>query len=250
MSDTILVDRSNGVLTIRMNRAEKKNALDRAMYRAMGDALQSAGEDDTVGAVLIAGASGAFCAGNDIADFVAFSQGGTRPDDVERFLLGLVRCPKPLVAAVDGLAIGIGTTMLLHCDVVFASRSSIFRTPFVDLGLLPEAASSLLAPRLMGHQRAFALLAAGQTFSAEEARAANFVTRVTESGEAEREALATAETLAKRPRESMRLTRELLRGDQAEIETRISLEIDQFSERLRSSEAKAAFAAFMTRGRG
>lgn len=247
MNETVLVSRDDGVLTIRMNRADKKNALDRAMYRAMGDALREASGDASVGAVLLAGVPGAFCAGNDITDLVAFSHGGTRPDEIEAFLFALVRCDKPLVAAVDGLAIGIGTTMLLHCDVVHATERSVFRTPFVDLALLPEAGSSLLAPRLMGHQRAFALLAAGETFSAEDARAANVVTRI---GDAEADALAAAKTLAKKPRESMRLTRELLRGAlREEIEARISHEIDQFSERLRSDEAKAAFAAFMSRPR-
>ncbi len=247
MTQTIETARADGVLTIRMKRPEKKNALDRAMYRAMSEALRSAEEDASVRAVLIAGAPGAFTAGNDIADFVAFAQGGLRPDEVEGFLLALVRSGKPLVAAVDGLAIGIGTTMLMHCDLVYASPRSVFRTPFVDLGLVPEAASSLIAPRLMGHQRAFALLAAGETFDAEGARAANLVTRVVD--DADTAAFAAASALATKPPEALRISRELIRGERAPIEERIRVEIDLFAERLRSKEAQAAFMAFMARAK-
>ena len=248
MTETVLLARDAGVLTIRMNRAEKKNALDRAMYRAMAEALASAESEEAIRAVLIAGAPGAFTAGNDIADFVAFAQDGQRPSEVEAFLLALVRSSKPLVAAVDGLAIGIGTTMLMHCDLVFATPRSIFRTPFVDLGLVPEAASSLIAPRLMGPQRAFALLAAGETFDAQAACEANFVTRVVDDAE-EAARLASA-ALAQKPPEALRISRELVRGDRSAVEERIGVEIDHFAERLTSREAQAAFAAFMARSKG
>lgn len=248
MTQTVEVGRADGVLTIRMNRPEKKNALDRAMYGAMADALSSAEADSAVRAVLLAGSPGAFTAGNDIADFVAFAQGGLRPNEVEGFLLALVRSTKPLVAAVDGLAIGIGTTMLMHCDLVYASQRSVFRTPFVDLGLVPEAASSLIAPRLMGHQRAFALLAMGETLDAETARSANLVTRICD--DVETAGLEAAKALAAKPPEALRMSRELIRGDREEIEKRIRIEIDHFAERLTSREAQAAFASFMARPKG
>ena len=173
MSDFIATSLADGVLTIRMNRPDKKNAIDRPMYRAMTAALQRADSEDEIGATLILGVPGAFSAGNDIADFIAFATSGAKGDEVERFLFALANSRKPLVAAVDGLAIGIGTTMLMHCDMVFAAPGSTFRTPFLDLGLVPEAGSSLLAPLMMGQQRAFALLAMGEKFDAEEARAAD-----------------------------------------------------------------------------
>ena len=247
MSTHVETTVSEGVLSIRMNRPEKKNAIDRAMYGALSAALQQAEADPHVRAILIMGVPGAFSAGNDIGDFMAFAMGGDRPSEVEGFLLALVGSSKPLVAAVDGLAIGIGTTMLMHCDMVLASPGSVFRTPFLDLGLVPEAGSSLIAPRLMGHQRAFALLAADETFDAEAAKAANLVTRIVEAGMLEGEALGVAKALAVKPPEALRIARDLIRGDRAEIVERIRLEIDHFSDRLKSREARDAFSAFMAR---
>jgi enoyl-CoA hydratase/carnithine racemase len=238
--------RLDGVLTLRMNRPEKRNALDRAMYAALASALSDADADAAVGAALIAGVPGAFSAGNDIRDFAAVGSGETGAvDAIRRFLHALVGFGKPLVAAVDGLAVGIGTTMLMHCDLVFASPESTFRTPFVDLGLVPEAASSLVAPRLMGHQAAFALLVAGETLSAEAAKEARLVHRIAPSVEAE--AAAAARALAVRPREAVRLSRDLLRGSREEILARIEAENRLFAERLRSPEAQAAFARFLGR---
>ncbi|MBB3998848.1 crotonase/enoyl-CoA hydratase family protein [Aureimonas pseudogalii] len=236
---------ADGVMTLRLVRPEKRNAIDRAMYAAMADALRRAGDDADIRAVLIAGVPGAFSAGNDLMDFVAFGKGGPM-DEVQDFLLALVACEKPLVAAVDGLAVGIGTTLLLHCDLVYATPRSTFRTPFVDLGLVPEAASSLLAPRQMGTQNAFALLAMGETFDSGAALAARLVYAVT--AEAEAEARSAAQRLAAKPPEALRLTRALMRGERSEIETRIRGEIDHFTDRLRSTEARSAFAAFFQRG--
>ena len=203
MTPSVVVQADAGVLTIRLNRPEKRNAIDAGMYAAMTEALGRADADEAVGAVLLAGGPGAFSAGNDIGDFLQAAEDAGATEGVRAFLRALVQGTKPLVAAVDGLAVGIGTTVLLHCDLVFAAPRSTFRTPFLDLGLVPEAASSLLAPALMGHQRAFALLALGSTFDAEEARAANLVTHSADDPEAlAREA---ARALAAKPRAAMRI---------------------------------------------
>ena len=235
---------ADSVLTLRLNRPDKKNALSRAMYAALADALEGAGTNDAVKAVLIAGQPGAFSAGNDLADFLAVASGGEVPHEIARFLNAIVDLSLPLVASVDGLAIGIGTTLLMHCDHVVASKESVFRTPFADLGLTPEAASSLLAPRLMGHQRAFALLAIGETFDAQAAREAGLVTRIVDS-DPDATALKAAQALAAKPAEAIAIAKRLLRGDTAEIKARIEEEITLFSQRLVSPEARRAFEAFL-----
>jgi enoyl-CoA hydratase/carnithine racemase len=236
-----------GVLLIRFNRPEKKNAITRAMYRTMADALTDANGDTEIRAVAFLGAEGCFSAGNDMNDFLAAAMGGSMGRDVVDFLHALVRVEKPVVSGVDGLAIGVGTTLHLHCDLTIASIRSQFRTPFVDLALVPEAASSLVAPRLMGHQRAFALLAAGETFSAEEAKEAGLVWKVAAPGEIDALTLATAARLAAKPPEALRIARDLIRGDREEIIARIDEEARHFAERLKSAEARAAFEAFMRR---
>lgn len=252
MTDLVRVDRRDGVLTITLDRPEKKNALTGAMYRALADALTgTAAEseaDPAVGAVLIAGSPGAFTAGNDLKDFVAAAEGGDGLGSILAFLRALASCEVPLVAAVDGLAIGVGTTLLMHCDLVFASDRSVFRTPFTDLGLVPEAASSLLGPRLMGHQRAFELLVAGLAFDARRAEAAGLVNRVLPAERVLEEAFAAAAALAAKPRRAVAIGRRLLKGDPVEILARIDEEALLFAERLQSPEAQAAFRSFLTRG--
>ncbi|MCB8838921.1 crotonase/enoyl-CoA hydratase family protein [Aurantimonas sp. VKM B-3413] len=233
------------VLTIRMRRPEKKNAITREMYRAMADALAAADADDGVAAIVFCGVPGAFSAGNDIADFVAIAESGALPAEVRDFLHALAGVQKPLIAAVDGLAVGIGTTLLMHCDLAYASPGSIFRTPFLDLGVTPEAASSLIGPRLMGHQQAFALLVLGETFGAARAREAGLITQVVEDPEAA--AGDAARRLGEKPAEALRIARALLRGAPDEIAARIDLELRYFGERLRSDEAQAAFRAFLAR---
>lgn len=248
MSDHILIERPQsapGVQVIRLNRPEKKNAITRAMYQTLTDAMRGADVDPAVRATLLLGSQGCFSAGNDMADFLAVAMGGTMGREVVDFLHALAAHNKPIVSGVDGLAIGIGTTIHLHCDMTIASPRSLFRTPFVDLALVPEAASSLIAPRLMGHQRAFALLVAGEAFTAEEARAAGLVWKVAEAVEAE--ALEIARSLAAKPPAALRAARDLMRGDREEIAGRIDEEAHQFSVRLRSDEARAAFEAFMAR---
>ncbi|MBX5140783.1 crotonase/enoyl-CoA hydratase family protein [Rhizobium lentis] len=250
MTDHIVVEQPSahpGVQLIRFNRPEKKNAFTRAMYRTMTDALNAANVDATIRVTVFLGTEGSFSAGNDIADFLAVAMGGGMGEDLIDFLYALVRSEKPLVSGVDGLAIGIGTTLNLHCDLTIASDRSQFRTPFVDLALVPEAASSLIAPRIMGHQRAFAMLAAGEAFSAEEAREAGLVWKVTTPEEVVRQALAAAAKLAAKPPEALRISRELVRGPREEIIARIDEEARHFAARLKSAEARAAFEAFMRR---
>lgn len=247
MSDFVHVSMADGIQTLRMNRPAKKNAIDRAMYRAMADALRRADAEEGIGATLICGTPGVFSAGNDIRDFAAIALSGPGSDAVEGFLRALAGARKPLVAAVDGLAIGIGTTMLMHCDLVFASPGSTFRTPFLDLGLVPEAGSSLLAPRLMGHQRAFALLVLGAVFDAEAARAANLVYRIVPGEDVETAAMDAAAALAGKPPEALRIARDLVRGPREALSERMEEEMRHFRERLASSEARSAVQAFMAR---
>jgi enoyl-CoA hydratase/carnithine racemase len=244
MQSEVLVARDGAVQTVRLNRAEKKNALTGAMYRVLTDALREADASDEIGATVILGHPETFCAGNDLADFLAISQQGGELEALS-FLTALAECDKPLIAAVDGPAVGVGTTLMFHCDLVFASPRAVFIAPFVNLGVIPEAASTLVAPRLMGHARAFELLVMGEPFSAERASAAGFVNRVVPSAEVESAALEAAHALAKKPKEALRIARRLLKGDPSEIKRRMSEEIAIFAERLKSDEARAAFIAFL-----
>ena len=252
MTDHILIEHPEsapGVQVIRLNRPEKKNALTRGMYQAMTDALKAGDADEGVRATLFLGSEGCFSAGNDMNDFLAFAMGGTMGGEVIAFLHALAGHAKPLVSGVDGLAIGIGTTIHLHCDLTYASIRTEFKTPFVDLALVPEAASSLLAPRLMGHQRAFALLAAGEGFSATVARDAGLVYAVVEPGVVEEQTLAAAKRLAAKPPKALAIARSLIRGDRTDVVARIDEEAAHFSAQLKSPEARAAFEAFMARGK-
>ena len=251
MSDThILVERPDaqpGVLVIRLNRPEKKNAITTAMYARMTEALHEADNDPEVRAVAFLGTDNCFSAGNDMADFLTYAMGGGGRPSAADFLQALATCDKPMVSGVDGLAIGIGTTIHLHCDMTIASDRSLFRTPFVDLAVVPEAASSLIAPRVMGHQRAFALLAAGESFSAEQAREAGIVWKVVSSDAVEAETLALAANLAAKPPHAMKIARNLIRGNGDDVLARMDEELVHFTAQLRSAEARAAFEAFMRR---
>ena len=250
MSDLVLVTDDGPVRIVRMNRPEKKNALTMAMYDAMAAAIESAGSNATLRCLLIAGSPTAFCAGNDIGDFLqAASQGGALGAPILRFLYALARCETPLVAAVRGNAIGVGTTLLLHCDHVVASSDARFATPFVSLGLVPEAASSLIAPRLMGQRRAFSLLVMGHPLGADEAKAAGLVNTVVASDAVEAEAMKAAAEIAALPPQGVLASRRLMRGSPDEIIARIDAEAEQFKTRLQSAEAQAAFTAFMMRKR-
>ena len=248
MSDLVLVTDDGPVRTVRMNRPEKKNALTLAMYDAMASAIEGAGNDQRC--LLIAGAPTVFCAGNDIGDFLqAAMGGGALGAPILRFLHALARCEKPLVAAVQGNAVGVGTTMLMHCDYVVASSEARFSTPFVGLGLVPEAASSLIAPRLMGHARAFSLLVMGRPLNAAEAKSAGLVNTVVGAEVVEAEAMKAAREIAALPPQGVLASRRLMRGSPDEIVARIDEEAELFKTRLQSAEARTAFEAFMMRKR-
>lgn len=250
MTDHVLIERPEahpGVQVIRFNRPEKKNAITRDMYAKMINALTVASTDPAVRATAFLGTDGCFSAGNDMADFLAFAMGGSMGMEVIEFLKVLATATKPVVSGVDGLAIGIGTTIHLHCDLTIASERSVFKTPFVDLALVPEAASSLIAPRIMGHQRAFALLAAGEPLTAGEAVDAGLIWKIVGADAVERETLALAGRLAKKPPEALRIARDLVRGDRSDVLARIDEEAKHFAAQLKSAEARAAFEAFMRR---
>jgi enoyl-CoA hydratase/carnithine racemase len=248
MSEHVTITREGAVQVVRLSRPEKKNALTMAMYESLAGALNAANADDGVAVTVILGQPGVFCAGNDIADFLAASQGGAVLHGFE-FLKALANCDKPLIVAVDGPAVGIGTTLLFHCDLAFASPRAVFQTPFVDLGLVPEAGSSLLGPRVMGHVRAFELLAMGEPFSAEQAKEAGLINRIVTSDALESEALKAAQTLAEKPREALRIARRLLRGDTGALKQRMQEEGALFLERVKSNEAAAAFFAFLQKSK-
>ena len=246
MTAEIVVTEEDSIRMVRMNRPDKKNALTQTMYAEMTRALREAEANDTIRCVVLAGAEGARAAGSDIADFQKRAEGGLKPITVD-FLHALARNPKPLLAAVDGLAIGIGTTMLLHCDYVVAASGATFATPFTKLGLIPEAASSLLGPMRMGHARAFALLVMGRAMSAEEAKAAGLINAVVDSAVLEETVLQAAREIAALPAGAVALARKLIRGNLDDILRQVDTEAMHFKERLQSDEARAAFAAFLTR---
>jgi enoyl-CoA hydratase/carnithine racemase len=241
------VARNGAVLELTLNRPAKKNALTNAMYRALTVALHEAERDQGIGAVLISGAGGVFSAGNDIGDFVAAVSGGDMA--AADFVRKIAGFSKPLVAAVDGLAVGVGTTMLLHCDLIYASPSARFSLPFVDLGLLPEAGSSLLLPRRVGMARASAWLLAGESFSAEEAREAGLINGVVAADALLVTAREKAAKLAAKPRTALLAARKFLRGDKEEILARIDAELDAFRAALASPQAQAALAAFLNKSK-
>ncbi|TAK47197.1 MAG: crotonase/enoyl-CoA hydratase family protein [Xanthobacteraceae bacterium] len=248
MTEHVAVTDNGAVRTIRMCRADKKNALTQAMYTAMAEAIAKADADAAIRCVVIAGAPGAFTAGNDMEDFLKASDSDGHPiAKALDFLRALARGRKPVVAAVDGLAIGIGTTMLFHCDYVVASTEAKFLTPFIQLGLVPEGASSLLAPRLIGHQRAFALLVMGKPLDAAAAHGAGLVNALAPPGQADAEAAAAAAAISALPPEAVAMARGLIRPPADEVVRRIDDEAELFAIRMRSPEAKAAFTSFLAR---
>jgi len=244
MTDAVVITRADAVLEIRLNRPEKKNALTRAMYDAMADAFVQVDADPTLRVALLTGTGDTFTSGNDIADFQARAA-SNREGSASRFLPTLSSMQKPLVAAVNGAAIGVGTTMLMHCDLIVAARSARFVMPFTSLGLVPEAASSLLFPRLLGHQRAGALLLLGEPLDAETAHQWGFVNRVVDDAALLEAARTIAARLAALPPQAVRLTKRLIRHGAPEVGTRIEEELALFRERLGSPEAAEAFRAFM-----
>ena len=248
MTDQVIIKDDGAIRTIRMNRPDKKNALTAEMYAAMAEAIETAGGASPIRAILIMGVPGAFSAGNDLGDFMKAAMGGEGlGNSVLNFLHALARCERPLVAAVQGVAVGIGTTMMLHCDYAVAASDARFSPPFIALGLVPEAGSSLIAPRLMGQRRAFELLVMGKPFGGEEAKAAGLVNQVVAADQVEAEAMKAAQTIAALPPEGVAISRRLMKGEPAEIVKRIDEEATQFKLRLGSPEAREAFQAFFSR---
>ena len=245
MTDTVLIEDRGPVRWLRLNRPEKKNAITSPMYRALTAALDESEASAATAVHVIAGAPGAFSAGNDIGEFLGYAESGALGPAVDGFVRRLATIEKPLIAAVDGLAIGIGTTLLLHCDLVYATPASTFRTPFLDLGLVPEAGSSLIAPRLMGHARAFELLCLGAPFTAEKALAAGLINEIVAADKLDAHVAGIAARLASRPPGALKAARHLMRGDPAAILTQMDQEEEEFAHRLRSAEAQEAFAAFL-----
>ena len=250
MTGHLIVTDEDATRVITLRRPEKKNAITQDMYRAMSDAIDTAQNNPDIRCLIITGGSGVFTAGNDLEDFL---KDGTSNSDTPRasnaikFLYSLAHNVKPIIAAVDGIAIGIGTTMLFHCDYVLASKTATFSTPFIHLGLVPEGASSLLMPRTMGHQRAFATLVMGRTVNADDARVAGFVNTVVAPGHTEAEARKVAREICALPAEAVAISRKLLKLPPEDLTRRIDQESHLFGERMRSKEAVAAFKAFVAR---
>ena len=248
MSD-ILTDVTDGVLTITFNRPEKKNSITAAMYASMADALAQASEQDTIRVVVFQGSEVIFSAGNDIADFLDRPP-TNQQSPVYRFLFGIADFPKPVLAAVCGPAVGIGTTMLMHCDLVYAGDNAAFSLPFVNLGLCPEAGSSLLLPQMLGYHRAAEALLLGEPFMAEAALEVDLVNRIVPPTEANNLAQAQARKLAAKPIGSLIETKRLMKKGQAQqVRERIGEESSSFGRMLREPAAREAFAAFMEKRR-
>ncbi len=243
MSQDVLTETQNGVLTITLNRPAKKNALTAAMYAAVADALAAAQADAAIRVVVLTGAGGAFTAGNDLNDFLSNPPRGEETP-VARFLRGISTFEKPLIAAVAGVAVGVGTTLLLHCDLVYAAPSARLQLPFVNLALVPEAASSLLLPRLVGHQKAAELFYFGEAFDAETAQQLGIVNAVVAEDQLLAHAQARAALLAKKAPTAMKLAKQLMRQPAADVPTQMAAESVHFGNQLKSTEAREAMTAF------
>ncbi|KIZ47697.1 MULTISPECIES: crotonase/enoyl-CoA hydratase family protein [Rhodopseudomonas] len=250
MSLHVTITDEDGARVIALRRPEKKNALTQEMYRAISEAIDAAQHDAAIRCLVITGSAGVFTSGNDLDDFLKAgtdTSGAPRASNATKLLYALAHNTKPLIAAVDGLAIGIGTTLLFHCDYVLASSNASFSTPFIQLGLVPEGASSMLAPRAMGLHRAFAMLVMGRKLNAEQACSAGFVNEVVAPDQLEATAIKVAQEICALPAEAVAISRKLLRPSTEELTARIDQETKLFSARMTSSEAVAAFTRFFQR---
>jgi enoyl-CoA hydratase/carnithine racemase len=250
MSEHIRVEKTGAVLAITLARPERRNAITVAMYAALADAFEGVAGDPSVRAITVRGDGQDFAAGNDLADFLNALPRDTTEIPVWRFLRALVACEAPVVAAVHGNCVGIGTTMLLHCDLVIADETARFSMPFVDLGLVPEAASSLLLPRLAGRRRAARYLLLGESFGVDEALAIGLVSHLAQAGTLDEMLDRLIDGLLAKPPEALRRTQQLLRhGPREEILERMNLEGREFAERLASAETNEAISAFFEKRR-
>jgi len=250
MTDHVLVTVEDGVQIVTLNRPDKKNALTAEMYGIMADAIEKADADPAIRVTYFTGSGGSFTAGNDLGDF---AKAGTAPADeqpkekphVTRFLENLAEARKPIVAAVNGLAVGVGVTMLLHCDLVYAGRGASFQAPFVNLALVPEAASSMLLPARIGHARAAELFLLGTRFDASRAERCGLVADVFDDGALAAEAMQRARALAAKAPGAVRLTKMLMKRAPESVAERMAVEGRIFGERLASPELREAITAFM-----
>ena len=248
MDDHVRIRRTDGLLEITLARPNQRNAITVAMYSTLADAFEAAARDENVRLIAIGGDGPDFCAGNDLKDFLNALPRESDEVPVWRFLRALARNPVPTIAAVQGNAVGIGTTMLLHCDLVVAARSTRFALPFVDLALVPEAASTLLLPRLAGRRRSARYLLLGEPFGADEALDIGLASHVVDDSEVRQKLDEITFALLAKPPQALRLTHGLLRdGEQDAVLDRMRLESAQFTERLQSQEARDSIAAFFER---
>src|SRR6201996_8319824 len=247
MTEHVKTEIIDGVMTLTLRRPDKKNALTGAMYDALTDALKQAEADASVRVVLFQGDGDSFTAGNDLSDFASQARGESAVDSpAHRFIETISKAGKPLVAAVQGNAVGVGTTMLLHCDLVYLAEGARLITPFVNLALVPEAASSWLLPLRIGHARAYAMFALGEPMDAAGALASGLANAVLPPADLRKRARDAAVALTKRPAGSLSLTKKLMR-EQQRIQAQIEAESEFFKERLTTPEAREAFAAFAER---
>lgn len=245
LSEHVRVERADGVLSIRLARPERRNAITIAMYAALGEAIETASADESIRLITLRGEGQDFAAGNDLGDFLTALPRDTDEVPVWRFLRALAKSETPIIAAIHGNCVGIGTTMLLHCDIVIAEEGARFSLPFVDLALVPEAASTLLLPRLAGRQRAARYLLLAEPFGVEEALSMGLISHSVGSGGLDDALDDVVRQLLEKPPAALRDTQRLLRaGTSAEILERMKLESEAFAERLTSAEAKEAFTAF------
>ncbi|MEO1042232.1 MAG: enoyl-CoA hydratase [Pseudomonadota bacterium] len=244
MTHGIDITTENKITTLTLNRPDKKNAINQAMYGAMADALEAYGEDDGVRAFVFTGTGDMFTSGNDLQDFAT---GGTEHDTppVFRFLMAIAQCPKPLIAAVNGPAIGVGLTMLLHCDLVYAAKAATFGAPFVKLGLVPEAASSLLLPEVIGMAMANDVLLAGRTLTASEANEHGLVARVFAEADLDQEVRRIAEHIAALAPTALKLSKSLIRNRQQQVTDHMITEAKLFNQQLQSPDFAESVAAMM-----
>lgn len=245
-TDNVQVSTANGVMHIVLNRPERKNALSLAMYKKLGDSIRAGSEDGKVRVILISGAEGSFTSGNDLGDF-AKHKGTLTPEEnpTPKFMQALLHCDKPVIAAVQGPAVGIGTTMLLHCDLVYAGTSAYFQLPFAKLGLAPEFASSMVLPQLVGHQNAAELLYFSERFSAQRAKELGIVNEVFADEELSEAVQERCQRLTKQPASGLRATKQLLKQDvRARAMDIMEREQEHFKRGLQSPEFAEAVAAF------
>ena len=250
MTEHVKIEQANGILTLTFARPDKKNAITNLMYGALADAINAAETDPATRVIVLRGEGDMFTAGNDVGEFAAMATGNFRGErHVSRFVDAIARSTRPMVAAVQGRAVGIGTTMLLHCDLVYAARSAVFTAPFVNLALVPEAASSLLLPRRIGHAKAAELFLLGGRLDAAQAETAGLVTAVFDDAALRDEAMARARSLALQAPEAVRTTKMLMKRGDEPIAERVRAEAEQFAVRLTSPELREAVKAFTEKRR-